>query len=146
VEEGFDVAIRAGRLPDTSLVARRLGDLPGYVVASPRYLEGRPPPERPEDLVDHTCLNFGAPRATWTLVSPERVVDVKVEGRLAVNASDVLREAAVGGSFVPVLPHLGCVGARRAGKLVRLLPEWTSEEPPIHGLFPSRRHLSARVK
>lgn len=146
VEEGFDVAIRAGRLPDTSLIARRLGDLPRYVVASPRYLEGRALPHRPEDLDDHTCLSFGAPRATWKLVSREREVEVKVEGRLAVNDYEVLREATLAGAGVAMLPDLDCIEAIRAGKLERLLPEWTSEETPIHVLYPSTRHLSARVK
>lgn len=146
VEEGFDVAIRAGRLPDSSLIARKLGDLPRYVVASPRYLEGRKAPRTPEDLPEHTCLTFGSPRATWRLVSEDRAVEVKVEGRLAVNDFEVLREAVVAGGGIALLPDRECIEAIREGRLVRLLPAWTSEETPIHILYPSTRHLSARVK
>lgn len=146
VEEGFDVAIRTGRLPDSTLVARKLGRLPRYVVASPRYLEGRKRPRRPEDLVHHTCLTFGSNRATWKLVSGEKEVAVKVEGRLAVNDYEVLREATISGAGIALLPDLDCIEAIREGRLVRLLPSWTSEAPPIHVLYPSTRHLSARVK
>jgi DNA-binding transcriptional LysR family regulator len=146
VEEGFDVAIRVGRLPDTSLIARRLGTLPRYVVASPRYLKGRARPRKPEDLTGHGCLTFGSNRATWKLVSQGREVEVKVEGQLAVNDYGFLREAAVAGAGIAMLPDLDCIEAIREGKLERLLPEWTSEETPIHVLYPSTRHLSARVK
>lgn len=146
VEEGFEVAIRAGRLPDSSLIARRLGQLPRFVVASPRYLEGRKPPRRPEDLTRHVCLSFGSPSSTWTLVSPEREASVKIEGRLAVNDYEVLRETTIAGAGIALLPDLDCIEAIREGKLVRLLPKWKSEETPLHILYPSTRHLSARAR
>lgn len=146
VEEGFDLAIRAGRLPDSSLIARRLGELPRYVVASPRYLKGRKRPRSPQDLLVHTCLTFGSPNVTWKLVSEQQEVEVKLEGRLAVNDHEVLREATLAGAGIALLPDRDCIKAIRDGKLVRLLPAWTSEETPIHVLYPCTRHLSARVK
>lgn len=146
VEEGFDVAIRAGRLPDTSLIGRRIGALQRYVVASPRYLKGRARPRKPEDLVGHDCLTFGGARATWKLVSAGRGVELDVQGRLAVNEFDLLREACIAGAGVAMLPDRDCAAALREGKLERLLPEWTSEETPIHILYASTRHLSTKVK
>lgn len=71
---------------------------------------------------------------------------MKLEGRLAVNDYEVLRAATIAGAGVALLPELDCVEDLREGKLVRLLPKWTSEETPIHVIYPSTRHLSARVK
>ncbi|WP_373047521.1 LysR family transcriptional regulator [Vulgatibacter sp.] len=146
VEEGFDVAIRAGRLPDTSLIARKLGHSPRFLVASRSYLKGRARPRKPEDLAGHTCLTFGSQHAVWRLASGERSAEVKVEGKLAANDYDLIREAAIAGGGIALVPELGCTGALREGKLERLLPAWTSEETPIHALYPSTRHLAAKVK
>lgn len=146
VEEGFDVAIRAGRLPDTSLIGRRIGALQRYVVASPRYLKGRARPRKPEHLLGHDCLTFGGVRATWKLVSAGREVELDVQGRMAVNEFDLLREACIAGAGVAMLPDRDCAAALREGKLERLLPDWTSEETPIHILYASTRHLSTKVR
>jgi DNA-binding transcriptional LysR family regulator len=147
VEEGFDVAIRAGKLLDSSLVARRLGTLPRSLVASPEHLKRRKPPKAPGEVLDHPCLVFGSRTgAVWRLESGAQKVDLKIQGRLAVNDLDLLRALTVSGLGIALLPHLGCADAIASGRLVRVLPEWTSEENPIHAVYPSSRHLSSKVR
>ena len=147
VEEGYDVAIRAGRLPDTSLIARRLGYLPRYLVASPDYLEKQRSPRTPDELHDHACLVFGAgQQLTWKLESKGRTADVQTQPRLVVNDFDLLLDATLAGTGIALLPGPTCSAAVREGRLVRVLPEWAGAETPIHALYASTRHLSAKVK
>ena len=146
VEEGFDVAIRAGRLPDTSLIARRLGSLPRYLVASPAYLAEHPAPRRPDELTEHACLVFGAGPPVWKLVGRGAQVDVKVPARLVVNDFDLLRDATLAGVGIALLPEPVCIDAIRRRQLRRVLPEWSAAETPIHALYASTRHLSPKVK
>ena len=146
VEEGFDVAIRAGRLPDTSLIARRVGSLPRHLYASPVYLRGKRAPRQPEDLEGHACLAFGVGATRWRLVSAERKVDFDPGGRLVVNDYELLREATIAGAGIALLPEPACVQAASEGRLVRVLPAWTAAETPIQALYPSTRHLAPKVK
>jgi DNA-binding transcriptional LysR family regulator len=147
VDEGFDIAIRAGRLSDSTLVARKLGVLPALVVASPAYLGKRGTPKTPDDLSRHSCVAFGPRRDTaWTLVNGDDSAQVKIAARFAVNDFDLLREATIAGLGVALLPELGCVDEMREGRLKRLLPAWSSPETPIHAVYPSTRHLSSKVR
>lgn len=99
VEEGFDVAIRAGRLIDSTLVARRLGSLKSVIVAAPGYGKGHPRLRSPSDLERHPCITF-APTPTpntWLLHSGSKKVDVRISPRLSANDMEVMRDAARGG-------------------------------------------------
>lgn len=146
VEEGFDVAIRAGKLPDSSLIARRVGSLPRFLVASPSYLRRKRPPRQPTDLAAHECVSFGARRTPWLLQSGGESVEVAVSSRLLVNDFDLLRQTVVAGLGIGLLPEPDCAQALADGRLKRILPAWTGVETPIHAVYPSLRHLSSKVK
>jgi DNA-binding transcriptional LysR family regulator len=146
VEEGFDVAIRAGHLPDTSLIARRVGSLPRYLMASPAYLAQHAEPRRPEDLAAHACLCFGAGQPVWKLVTKGASIDVKVPARLVVNDYDLLRDATIAGAGIALLPEPTAIAAIRTGELQHVLQAWAAAETPIHALYPSSRHLAPKVK
>lgn len=146
VEERYDVAIRAGRLPDTSLIARRLGDLPRHLYASPAYLRRRKTPKRPADLEGHALLAFGTGEPDWKLVGPEGAWEAKPAAGLVVNDYDLLRDAVVGGAGIALLPEPICAEAEGEGRLRRVLPDWSAVETPIQAVYPSTRHLPARVK
>ena len=148
VEEGFDIGIRAGRLSDSTLIARQLGTGYALTVASPAYTKVHGDPETPDDLRGHACILFGAggEGRTWTLRSAERTVEVPVLPRLVINDLEILREAALSGLGVAMLPAHHCVDDLRVGRLRRLLPEWTSPETPTFAVYPSTRHLSPKVK
>lgn len=147
VEEGFDVAVRAGRLADSSLIARKLGDIARVVVAAPEYLEQRGVPKSPKDLERHDCLVFGAGMEgnVWTLHSGSRSVQVSVRARLVVNEPDMLRAVALGGAGVTLLPTLLNAADLSAGRLRRILPDWSSSGAPVHAVYPGSRHHSPKV-
>lgn len=144
VHEGFDVAVRAGGLADSTLVARRLGDLQSFLVASPRFLERAGAPEAPRDLESTDCLVFGAGELVrWRLVKEDEELTVDVRARLIVNDFDFLEQAARAGLGIAMLPAFRCVAH---GGLSRVLPAWRSPAIPIHAVYPSTRHLSPKVK
>lgn len=146
VEEGFDVAIRAGKLPDSSLIARRIGSLPRLLVASPSYLRRRRPPRQPADLASHECVSFGTRRSPWLLQSEGASIEVPIVSRLLVNDYDLLRQAIVTGLGIGLVPEPDCVEQLADGRLKRVLPAWSGVETPIHAVYPSLRHLSSKVK
>jgi DNA-binding transcriptional LysR family regulator len=148
VEDGFDVALRAGQLADSSLVARPLATFRRYAVASPRYLESRPAPKQPEELREHSCLSFGpsSPRGVWRLEDGKRRVELVVRGRFIVNDVDMLREVTLAGHGIALLPDHNVDDDLRAGRLVRVLPDWRDPETPFHAVYPSTRHLSPKVR
>lgn len=144
VEEGMDLAVRAGKLPDSSLMARRLGDIERVVVASPAYLEAKGAPRTPADLAKHDCLLFGTALEghVWTLHAGGRSVEVKVSGRLVVNEPDMLHALTVSGSGVALMPGLHCVDDLDTGSLRRVLPDWSSAGAPVHAVYlPTRHHV-----
>jgi len=147
VEEGFDVAIRAGHLVDSTLVARRLGAMKRVLVASPGYLKHHPRLKSPADLEKHPCIAFGSipTPSLWTLHFGEKKVDVQVPARLSTNDMDLMLDAARAGIGIAWLPeHIAAADLRR-GRLKRLLTDWSSPETPVHAVYPSARHLSPKV-
>lgn len=148
IEEGFDLAIRAGKLRDGSLVGRRIGALERYLVASPGYVKRHGRPKQPEDLRDHECLIFGGSSdgATWKLVRGGQTRTVRVTGRLVVNDFEFLDEAARRGLGLALLPVHRCADDLRDGTLVRVLPDWCAPGQPLSAVYPSARHLAPKVR
>jgi len=148
VDEGFDLAVRAGRLADSSLVARQLGAGHNLVVASPRLLARYGAVRRPQDLERLPALVFGAgpERARWRLVREGDEVTVSVTPRFETNDYGILQEAALAGVGVALLPALRCERAVRQKRLQRLLPAWQSPAVPLQAVYPSTRLLSPKVK
>lgn len=147
VEEGYDVAIRAGKLADSSLIARRVGGLPRILVASPRYLKKRGTPKTPEELARHSCIAFGPRLKTvWSLGTGEEETEVSINARLAVNDFELIREAAVAGLGIALMAAPFCDDALETRELQRVLPAWSSPVMPVQAVYPTSRHLSSKVK
>jgi DNA-binding transcriptional LysR family regulator len=148
IEEGFDVAIRAGALEDSSLVARSLGKIESFLVASPAFLRRHGMPKKPEDLASYDCVAFGAgsERASWRLTRDGKTTTVDVHPRFVVNDFEFLDEAARSGLGIAALPIFRCSDDLRTKKLRRILPEWCARTSPLHAVYPSARHLSPKVK
>lgn len=148
VEERFDVAIRAGALADSTLIARSLGSVRWFLVATPSYLKKRGRPRSPDELEERECLFFGAgPGAgQLDLEKGDRKVTVAPPARLLVSDMDILEAAAIAGLGIAFLPAFRCVEALRARRLECVLRDWTSPSPPMHVVYPSTRHLSPKVK
>lgn len=147
VEEGFDLAIRAGRLADSSLIARPLGKLRWVVVAAPDYCARHGVPRTPAELERHVCIAFGSGPTpnVWTLHAGEKTASVRVTPCLTVNEVDIMRDAARGGIGVAMLPDYACAAELRSGALRRVLPNWSSTEVPVNAVYPTARHLSPKV-
>ncbi|KFA92399.1 LysR family transcriptional regulator [Archangium violaceum] len=147
MQEGFDLAVRAGRLADSSLIARKLGNVERVVVAAPSYLQERGVPKSPKDLERHDCLVFGAGMEgnAWTLHSGNKSVQVSVRARLVVNEPDMLRAVAVAGAGIALVPTQPSDTDLTTGRLRRLLPDWSSSGAPVHAVYPSTRHHSPKV-
>jgi DNA-binding transcriptional LysR family regulator len=146
--EGFDVAVRAGHLADSTLIARRLGSLQRVAVASPRYLRERGVPRRPAELSEHACLVFIGGRESssgWVLQSGGRSVTVAVRARMAVNDFDLLHAAALAGAGIAMLGQHTCVEDLAAGRLQRVLPAWNSPGTPLQAVYPASRHPAPKV-
>jgi DNA-binding transcriptional LysR family regulator len=141
--ERFDLAIRIGRLPDSSLVARKVGSSRRLVVASPTYLAGRNPPSTPFELREHECLLYTHQRDfdTWLFDEPDGGERrVRVHGRLRSNHGDALATLASEGAGIAWLPEFIVEPLIERGELVALLPEHCIAEMPIHVVFPQRKH------
>jgi DNA-binding transcriptional LysR family regulator len=148
VEERFDLGIRAGRLPDSTLIARSLGSVTWFLVATPAYLKRRGRPRSPEDLKQHECLLFGAGagRVALHLEHEDGPADVDVTARLMVSDNDILHAVAVAGIGIALLPAYQCIEDLRAHRLERVLRDWSTPATPIHVVYPSTRHVSPTVK
>jgi DNA-binding transcriptional LysR family regulator len=148
IEERYDLGIRAGVLADSTLIAKSLGTVRWFVVATPAYLEKRGRPRSPEQLKEHDCVLFGA-GAAGTIVTLEREgtsVQISVAPRLFVSDLEVLRTAVIAGLGIGVLPAFQCVPDLRERRLERVLREWDVPATPVHVVYPSTRHLSPKVK
>jgi len=148
VEEGVDVAIRIGRLGDSSFMARKIGDDVRLVCAAPSYLAAHPAPRRPEDLARLNCI-VSRDRAylnRWHFRVDGEVREIEVGGRLAVSEGEAQMRLALQGLGIVRLTRLTVAGAIKRGELVALLQEYSAEEPvPIHAVYPHRKHLASKV-
>lgn len=148
VGEGFDLAVRAGPLRDSSLVARRVGELRSVAYASPRYLARRGVPKELKDLAGHDCVLFRptSGTATWELKHTDGTVSsVDVTGGVASDDLSFVRKAVLAGSGIGVLPTFLCGRAEATGKLVRVLGEWSLNGAVLHVAYPSARLVPQRV-
>lgn len=148
VEEGYDMAIRIGRLADSSLVARRLAPCRVVVCAAPSYLERHGTPRHPEDLVGHNCLcySYDPGRDEWSFEGPEGAVSVRVHGRMSSNNGEALTAAAVAGVGIIVKPTFIVGPALRAGQLVELMPGYRIPDLGMHAVYPGNRYVPAKVR
>lgn len=148
---GYDLSLRIGRLPDSTLKARALGKSRRAVVASPEYLARRGRPARIEDLVDHDCLgyaNIGA--QLWRFQSiddPTEQRTLELRGRFGANNGDVILDVAAAGLGIAIMPRFMTCDALRAGRLVALaFPGFEPVADPIHVVYPATRYQSRRIR
>ena len=149
VEEGFDLGIRIGTPGPDNLVARKLGETRLVPCASPAYLAAHGAPAAPEDLAKHNCFTYEyvSPRNVWRFRDRSGLErSVRVSGTLHSNNGDLLAEAAARGAGVIFEPAFIVGPDVRAGRLVPLLQEFVPPPVPIYAVYPSRKHLSAKVR
>ncbi len=154
-QEGFDLAIRHTATPPETHVAWRLCGTHSVLVASRAYLRRRGTPAEPADLAGHDCLHYLRPgeAPAWQLVrqggGPPAKLTVPVAGCLAANNSEALREAALGGLGIALLPDFSAQAALRAGRLVPVLPGWQPQgsfAEQVFALRPYSAHVPRAVQ
>jgi DNA-binding transcriptional LysR family regulator len=148
VGEGVDVALRIGRLGDSALVARKLGEIRRVVVAAPAYLKSRGRPRHPGDLGGHDCLLFTylAEPEMWRFREDGRPLAIPVQGKLRADNQDVILEAAVRGAGIAQLPSWLVRPYLQSGRLVPLLQKHESPPFDVNVVFPHARLLSAKTR
>jgi DNA-binding transcriptional LysR family regulator len=148
VEDGVDLAVRIGQLPDSSLVARQVGAMRRIVVASPAYLKAHGEPKTPGALALHQIIQFGASAATadWVLGKDGDEVRINVTPRLTTNVADAaIQYAEAGGGLTRVLAYQAASAVKR-GRLRVVLQKFEQGALPIHIVYPTSRLLSAKVR
>lgn len=150
IEEGFDCGVMAGRITDTSVTARRATELSRMLVASPRLLKEKGPIRAPADLKRLPWMGLVQPhfylRDQVTLLRGKEQSAVKLTPVLLLDSVTALREAAIAGSAMTVLPEWLLGDTLSSKKLVRVLPDWSISSAEVNVVFPSSRHLPERVR
>jgi DNA-binding transcriptional LysR family regulator len=148
VEDGVDLAVRIGHLPDSSLVARDVGEMRRIVVASSDYLRQRGEPDTPEAIASHETIQFGAVTAStdWRFVEDGHEIRVACTPRFTTNSADAaIQHADQGGGLTRVLAYQAAE-AIKAGRLKIVLAKFEQPPLPIHIVYPTSRLLSAKVR
>ena len=148
VEDGFDLAIRIARMPDSSLVSRRLGSTRVVLCASPTYLQSAGTPRHPRDLAQHAVLAYShwSDRDEWVFEGPEGTVSVRTQPVIRSNNGDVCRAGALQHQGIILQPTFLVGRDLAAGTLVELMPAYRSIELGIHAVYASRRHVAPKVR
>lgn len=147
VAEGYDLAVRYGKLTDSSLKARKIFELPHVVCASPKYFAKNGTPKNIEDLQEHDCLvaTFD-PCATWRFKVGTRKVDIDLEGKWRSNNASALISAAVEGLGICRLPELYLRDYLKKGRLVSIFDMYQYDVFPVWLVYPNTRYVAAKVR
>ncbi|WP_213992586.1 LysR family transcriptional regulator [Sodalis sp. dw_96] len=150
VSEGFDIAVRFGEPPSSSLIARKLLETHTVTVASPDYIQKHGYPRTPADLIHHFCIQMrssmtGLP-LEWAYSSDGKAFPVKIVSRLLVNEAGTLLAACLAGAGIARIKARGVEDLIEKGRLVALLTDWSGEHFQLYALYPSRHLPPAKVR
>jgi len=150
IQDGVDCAIRMGHLPDSTLVARRVGASEFVTLASPEYLEQYGVPQTLEELDAHVAVNYFSSR-NGRVIEMDFVVDgepveIRMRSRLAANDGDAYLQCGIQGLGLIQVPYFFALSHIEAGRLVEVLSDWRPAPFPIWAVYPQNRHLSAQVR
>ncbi|MBS0453871.1 MAG: LysR family transcriptional regulator [Proteobacteria bacterium] len=148
VDEGFDVAIRIARLPDSSLISRKLASTRMVLCASAAYLHERGVPQHPAQLSRHDVIGYslGSMGDQWEFEGPSGPVTVRISPRLRTNNGNTNVAAAAMGAGIALEPAFLVAAELEAGRLVQVLPDYESIELGIYAVFPSRRFMLPKLR
>jgi DNA-binding transcriptional LysR family regulator len=149
IEEGFDVTVRIAKPPENaSLIVQPLAIAPRVLCAAPSYLESHGTPTHPNELRQHSCLHYGqlAVEAQWNLIGNDGEYTIPVQGMLCSNNGEVLRDAAVCGLGITLLPIFIVGQELQQGTLQIVLPDYPPPELSISVIYSVNRHLSTKVR
>ncbi|CAG9179360.1 LysR family transcriptional regulator [Cupriavidus respiraculi] len=150
LKEGVDVVIRVGDTVDDTMVARRIGSLKLGLFASPLYLRRHGVPHTPEDLANHTAVNFLSNRTgremPWLMHKDGNPLEILLPSALSTNDAEVYTGGAVEGLGIARMARVLAQPYLDSGRLVEVMPDWRADDLPISAMYPQNRHLSAKVR
>ncbi|WP_322011516.1 LysR family transcriptional regulator [Paraburkholderia sp. J12] len=147
IGEGFDMALRIGRLQDSTLVAQKLVDVRMIACCSPGYRRRHREPATPADLADHACLPYGQEgRASWDFIVDDVRMPFDVQGPLRANNGEVIRDSAIAGLGIAYLPDFIVAGSVDAGLLVEVLVPFMPPPNALHAVYPQHREGSVTIR
>ena len=148
VEEGYDMAIRIASLENSTLVSKRLASTRMLLCASPQYLALHGTPKEPSELAAHAVISYSywSTRDEWHFTGPQGPVSVKTNPCIHTNSGDTCRAAALAHQGVILQPDFLVGPDLVAGTLVEILPNYRSIELGIYAVYPTRKHVSAKVR
>jgi DNA-binding transcriptional LysR family regulator len=148
VQEGYDVTLRIAELAGSSMIARRIVETKRVICASPAYFERRGHPCHPDELKHHDCLAYGylATGNQWKLTGPDGDHWIEIPWVICSNNAEILRDAALAGRGVALLPTFIAGAALQTGALVSVLADYRAPALALHALYPQTRHLSAKIR
>ncbi|WP_315722229.1 MULTISPECIES: LysR family transcriptional regulator [unclassified Bradyrhizobium] len=148
VQDGFDVTLRIAELESSSLVARRIMPVERIVCAAPSYLERHGKPQVPDDLRRHTSLTYGflLTGNQWKLSGADGDHWIQPAWSLCVNNAEVLRDVAIKGQGIALIPRFIAADALASGALAAILPDYTAPPLALYAIYPPTRHLSVKVR
>lgn len=148
VEEGFDVAVRIAALGNSSLVSKRLATTRLVLCATPKYLKARGTPKAPADLAGHAVISYSyfVTRDEWHFDGPKGRVAVRTDPIVHTNSGDTCRTLALADQGIILQPTFLVGDDLRSGALVELMPEFKCGEIGIFAVYPSRKHVAAKVR
>ncbi|HHF3041068.1 LysR substrate-binding domain-containing protein [Vibrio diabolicus] len=149
VNERFDLAIRTGVLPDSSLIARKLVDANWIVCASPQYLAKHGIPKQPQALDKHNCLVYSYQEngaCEWSFKEGDEVYQITVDGNLCTNNSSVLRNVALLGQGIIYVPRVLVYEDLKQGRLIQLFKDETAKCLGIYAVYPYTRQQPEKIK
>ena len=147
IEDGFDLAVRFGPMPESTLIARKLCTLKQMIVAAPAYLAKRGTPSTIDQLEEHDRLLFQpSARTTWTLVNGEQTYEFGRPARFASNNIEAVRDVALAGGGIALISDFMVACDIADGRLVSVMPEWSGRETDMHAVYPARQNLPPRLQ
>lgn len=146
VEDGQDIALILGDLPDSSAITRMLGHLSGGLYASPNYLKKNGRPEKIEDLLDHECITYTSLGEGWTIIDEaKKTHSLKVTGQLKTNSATVVVAGLIQGQGIGLVPNYMASAAVAAGTLERLLPACEPPAIAVRAIYHPGRYQAAKL-
>jgi LysR family transcriptional regulator for bpeEF and oprC len=150
IEEGIDCAVRAGALPDSSLIGRRVAVMQFSTCATPAYLERHGRPQHPHDLSAHKCINYFSSMTgktfDWDFTRNGERLQIAMAGSIALNDSNTYVDAGLAGIGIMQMADANLAPLIAQGLLEVVLEDWSTDPLPINIVYPQGRHLSAKVR
>lgn len=150
IEEGVDCVVRGGEQPDSTLVARKLGEIDMVICATPAYLERYGVPLHPNDLANHRVISYFSAKTgrlvEWVFSREGERIALNLRGRVAFNDAEAMFEAGRTGLGIMRTAEVWACDPMKRGGLVQILADWQLDPLPLYLMYPQNRHLSAKVR